>query len=89
MENLQIAFAPELPLWLLVSITIAITVLCSYGLINGLRGSLIRSFAGALLATALFNPSILQEDRTPLPTIVPLVIDGTTSQKLDGRGETT
>lgn len=89
MENLNIAFAPELPIWLLATITIAIAAVCLYGLIRQLRGSFIRTIAGALLALALFNPSLLQEDRSPLKTIIPLVIDETTSQKLNNRDEQT
>ncbi len=89
MENLRIAFAPELPQWLLVPIVLAIAALCLFGLVRKTTGAFVRSIAGALLALALYNPSILQEDRTPLPTIVPLVIDETTSQKLDDREDTT
>lgn len=89
MENLNITFAPELPLWFLAVLTVAITLLCLYGLIKQLRGSLIRTIAGALLVLALFNPSLLQEDRSPLKTIIPLVIDETTSQRLNNRDEQT
>jgi len=65
MENLNITFAPELPIWFLAVLT------------------------AALLALALFNPSLLQEDRSPLKTIIPLVIDETTSQRLNNRDEQT
>ena len=41
------------------------------------------------MALALFNPSLLQEDRSPLKTIIPLVIDETTSQRLNNRDEQT
>lgn len=89
MENLNIIFAPELPLWFLVSLISAIGLLCFYGLIKQIRGSFIRTLAGALLALALFNPSLLQEDRSPLKTIIPLVIDETTSQRLNDRDQQT
>jgi len=89
MENINITFAPELPIWFLVILTTAIALLCLYGLIKQLRGSFVRSFAGALLALALFNPSLLQEDRSPLKTIIPLVIDETTSQRLNDRDQQT
>ncbi|MEM7215249.1 MAG: hypothetical protein AAF423_06875 [Pseudomonadota bacterium] len=89
MENLNLSFAPELPLWLIASLCVLVGLFCLYGLIQGIRGAWIRSLAGILFCVALFNPSILQEDRTRLPTIVPVVIDETTSQKLDSRGETT
>lgn len=89
MENLNITFAPELPIWLLATLTAAIAILCLYGLIKQVRGSFVRSLAGALLALALFNPSLLQEDRSPLKTIIPLVIDKTSSQRLNDRDEQT
>lgn len=89
MENLNITFAPELPIWFLAVLTAAIALLCLYGLIKQIRGSFVRTLAGALLALALFNPSLLQEDRSPLKTIIPLVIDETTSQRLNNRDEQT
>ncbi len=89
MENLNITFAPELPIWFLAILTGAIALLCLYGLFKQLRGSFVRTIAGALMALALFNPSLLQEDRSPLKTIIPLVIDETTSQRLNNRDEQT
>ena len=89
MQNLNITFAPELPMWLLIALISVITVLCLYGIVRQLRGSLVRALAGALLALALFNPSLLQEDRSPLKTIIPLVIDETTSQRLNNRDQQT
>jgi hypothetical protein len=89
MENLNIAFAPELPIWFLTSLVVVIAILCFYGIFKGIRGSIIRTLAGALVALALFNPSLLQEDRSPLKTIVPVVIDETTSQKLNDRDQQT
>jgi len=89
LENLNIAFAPELPIWFLASLTGVIALLCLYGLFRQVRGSLVRSLAGALVALALFNPSLLQEDRSPLKTIIPLVIDETTSQRMNNRDEQT
>ena len=89
MENLNITFAPELPIWFLAILIGAIALLCLYGLIKQLRGSFVRTIAGALMALALLNPSLLREDRSPLKTIIPLVIDETTSQRLNNRDEQT
>ena len=75
MEDLNIIFSPEFPIWILATISGAIALLCLFGLFKKIRGSFIRTIAGALLVTALFNPSLLQEDRSPLKTIIPLVID--------------
>ncbi len=85
MENLNLAFSPELPLWLIVSLSVLIAAFCIYGIYKQLRGSFIRAIAGALICLSLFNPAILQEDRTPLKTIIPVVIDETTSQRLNTR----
>ncbi len=89
MENLNITFAPELPVWFLTLLVSAIALLCLCGLFKQIRGSFIRAIAGVLVALALFNPAILQEDRSPLKTIIPLVIDETTSQQLNNRDEQT
>ena len=85
MENTSIAFAPELPIWLISLLCLAIAALCLFGLVRGIRGSLVRTLAGVLAGLALFNPSLLREDRSTLSTIVPLIIDETTSQKLNDR----
>ena len=85
MENLNLTFAPQLPMWLVVSICILLSILSLYGLFRGIRGTWIRTVAAMLFGVALFNPSLTQEDRTSLPTLVPLVVDQTTSQKLDER----
>ncbi len=85
MENVSIAFAPELPVWLITILCIAIAVLCIFGILRGIRGGFIRTIAGILVGLSLFNPSLLQEDRSGLSTIVPLIVDETTSQKLNDR----
>ncbi|MEO0327340.1 MAG: hypothetical protein AAF217_01950 [Pseudomonadota bacterium] len=85
MENFTIAFNPELPLWLSTGLCIVIAIACLFGLFFGLRGAWIRSIAALLLCFSLFNPSLLEEDRTALPTIIPMVVDQTTSQKLNDR----
>ncbi|MDJ0613126.1 MAG: hypothetical protein QNJ29_05575 [Rhizobiaceae bacterium] len=85
MENLSIAFAPELPVWLISILCLAIAALCLIGLIGKIRGSFVRTIAGGLVALALFNPSLLQEDQSDLSTVIPLIVDETTSQKLNAR----
>ena len=80
-DNLNLVFSPLLPFWLIISLCVAVTLFCLLGLIKNMRGSLVRALAGALLCLALFNPSLLQEERSDLSNIVALVIDETTSQK--------
>ena len=85
MENLDLVFSPQIPLWISVALTCLIMAFCLVGLFLKMRGSLVRLLAGALVSAALFNPAIVEEKRKPLNTIVPLIIDETTSQKLADR----
>ena len=89
MQNLHIAFSPELPIWLASVFCVALAIFCLYGIYKQTRGSFFRLMAGILLGFSLFNPAILKEDRSPLKTIVPLIIDETTSQKFGNRSEQT
>ena len=89
MSGWSVTFAPLLP-WVVLGLIAAFGgVLAVYGILRRLRGSWLRLAAWALLALALANPSLLQEDREPLKTIVALVVDETDSQKFDGRSEQT
>ena len=85
MNNWTITFEPLLPYWVIGVLAGIAAILAIYGLIRGLRGSLLRLIAWALLALALANPSLLQEDREPLKSVVAVIVDQTDSQKLDGR----
>ena len=89
MSGWSVTFAPLLPWTVLGIIATFGGVLAIYGILRKLRGSWLRLAAWALLALALANPSLLQEDRDPLKTIVALVVDETDSQKFDGRVEQT
>ena len=89
MEDLHLTFNPELPMWLIISACVLFATFCFYSIFRGVRGALLRSLAAVLFCFALFNPALMQEDRTPLPTIVPLIVDTTTSQKLNSRNEAT
>ena len=75
MDNLKLAFTPDLPLWLIIAVCLLIAGFCIYGVATRTRGSFFRLIAVGLLGLALFNPAILQEDRTALKTIIPLIID--------------
>ena len=89
MDGLRFAFSPELPLWIIGLVCVPLLLFCLYGVLQGLRGAFVRLAACGLVAIALLNPAILQEDRSPLKTVVTLVVDQSTSQKLDGRLEAT
>ncbi len=89
MENIGIVFSLQLPLWLAVTATTPIMLFCLIGVVLKVRGSFFRLLAGVLISAALFNPAIVQEERNPLDTIIPLIVDETTSQKLADRGSQT
>jgi hypothetical protein len=83
--NWNIAFAPELPLWIIALILLPSLALVLWGLFSRVRGSWIRTFAWAALALALANPSLLIEDREKLKSVIAVVVDQTGSQKLENR----
>ncbi len=89
MNNWTVDFAPLMP-WLVIAILATIAgIFVLFGLIKGVRGSILRLLAWACLALALANPSVLSEDRDPLKTVVAVVVDESDSQKLDGRDKQT
>ncbi|WP_208354070.1 hypothetical protein [Pseudaestuariivita rosea] len=76
----QIIFDPLIE-WPLLWLAIAVAALfLGFSIWRGLSGWWLRSLAAIVLATALANPSLQQEDRTPLTDIVVLVVDETASQ---------
>jgi hypothetical protein len=85
--NLNLAFAPELPLAFSVALAALAIAFAAFGLLRRVRGSFIRALAAGLVALALFNPAILLEEREPLKSVVVLLTDRSGSQKLDGRAE--
>ena len=89
MNDLSVAFAPLFPWPAIAAMASVAGLLALYGLFRGLPGSWLRLVAWAALALALANPSVLNEDREPLKTVVAVVTDLSDSQKFDGRAEQT
>ncbi|MDX5595348.1 hypothetical protein [Pseudovibrio sp. SPO723] len=85
----SLSFDPLVPLWLLGTGSVLALVLSALLFYLGLRGAFLRMLALALLLVGIANPSLYQEDRTPLSTVVALVTDRSQSQKLDGRAQDT
>lgn len=83
----SLAFAPDLPLWLIIAIALMSFIPVATGLMHHLRGRILRLIAWVLLLLALMNPSVLVEDRDTLTSVVALLTDETGSQKIGGRGE--
>lgn len=78
-------FSPFLP-WLVLAVLAAIIVVIAFFAIwRGIRGAWIRSLAALALLAALANPVLLQEDRDPLSTVVPVIVDRSQSQQTPER----
>ncbi len=52
-----------------------------------MRGAWLRLCAWIAITLALFNPSVIAEDRELLKSVVAVIIDNSASQKLDGRAK--
>ena len=52
-----------------------------------MRGAWLRAAAWLAITLALFNPSIISQDREQLKSIVAVIIDNSASQQLDGRAQ--
>lgn len=87
MNTYDISFAPQLPFWLIALVLTVSAGLVLLGLFNNVKGSWIRGLAWAVIALALFNPSIVSEDREQLKNIIAIITDNSASQNLAGREE--
>ncbi|WP_310621342.1 hypothetical protein [Flexibacterium corallicola] len=81
----SLSFAPLIPLSLLITLGIAALLLLTAFFIAHPRGVGVRALSFGLLLLTLSNPSILQEEREHLDSILALVIDDSQSQKLANR----
>ena len=84
-----VAFDPFVPVWAVATFALVGLVLCGFGIVRRVRGSLVRAFAVALFAIALLNPALQNEIREPLEGVVAVVVDRTQSQRAAGRVEAT
>ncbi|MCP4185442.1 MAG: hypothetical protein GY761_19385, partial [Hyphomicrobiales bacterium] len=89
MNSFNITFAPEFPIWLIVTVAMSSAVLVIWGLSARLRGSWLRALAWLSITLAMLNPSINAEDREQLKSIIALIVDQSASQKLDIRQKQT
>ena len=85
-ETASIAIAPVLP-WTVLGPLFALSLATLlYGAFRRARGTGLRSLVMAALAAALINPSLVQEEREPIPDVAVVIIDESPSQAIGSRG---
>lgn len=87
--TVDVAFAPLIPLPALIALALAGAVVAALCVLGRTRGAWLRTGAIACLLLALANPSFTREDRETLTNVLPVVIDRSGSQSLDGRARQT
>ncbi len=85
LDALAIDLAPLLPWPLIAALAALATLLVGYGLLRRARGSWWRAAAAAVLVVALLNPSLVEEQRTPLEDVAVVLVDQSPSQRLEDR----
>ncbi|MCS0501450.1 hypothetical protein [Ancylobacter mangrovi] len=87
--NLGLAFDPLVSLPLLIAAGAVAGVVALLLIFARTRGAWLRTLALALAVLALANPSLTREEREPLPTVVAVVVDKSTSQQFGDRTQMT
>ena len=86
---MTLEFAPFIP-WIAIGLLAVLAVVLSVlGFLRGVRGTAIRLAASTAVLAALANPLLLQEERDPLTTVVPVIVDRSQSQQIAGRADET
>ena len=89
MTDYHIAFTPLLAVPLLVALAIAGVAIVVLGLVLRQRAIWLRALGLALVLLALFDPSLVREDRTPLKEVVAVVVDRSGSNAIGERSAQT
>ena len=85
-ETASIAIAPVLPWTVLGPLFALALATLLYGAFRRARGTGLRLLVMAALAAALINPSLVQEEREPIPDVAVVIIDESPSQAIGSRG---
>ena len=85
MTDYSLAFSPLLPIPLLVALAAGGVAIVALGLAMRQRAIWLRALGLALILLALFDPSLVREDRTPLKQVVALIVDRSGSQTIGDR----
>jgi hypothetical protein len=86
---MTIEFAPFFSWPILAALGLLAVFLAVLALWRRVRGAAVRTLALAALVLALANPTLLQEDREQLSTIVPVIVDRSQSQETAQRKQQT
>ncbi|MCX8256087.1 hypothetical protein RHCH11_RHCH11_01166 [Beijerinckiaceae bacterium RH CH11] len=85
MTSYSLALSPLLPLPLLIALAIAGAAIVAIGVALRQRAVWLRALGLALVLLALFDPSLVRENRTPLKQVVAIVVDRSGSQTIGER----
>ncbi|MBL6952135.1 MAG: hypothetical protein ISR50_05860 [Alphaproteobacteria bacterium] len=85
----RISFDPALPWWLLAAVAAAAAIILAAAFWRRSGGTTWRLLALAAALLALANPSLVREQRNPIPDVALVVVDQSLSQRIAGRGERT
>jgi hypothetical protein len=86
---LTLSFSPLVPVWAIVALGIALVLVSLAAVLTRGGVAFLRALALALVLGALAGPSLVQEERDPVRSVVAVVIDRSTSQTLGDRSEMT
>ena len=83
--NLGVSFAPLLPAYVVWAAFGGAVLISIVLLLARSRGAPMRALALGLLVLALANPSIIREDRDPIPSVAAVIVDKSPSQNFGDR----
>ena len=84
-----VIYDPLLPWPVIIAAAVLALAFVGFSLWRGLKGWWLRGLAAAVLLLAVANPSLQQEERTPLSDIVLMVVDESASQRIADRPDQT
>lgn len=85
----SIAFDPFLPWWLLALGGLAAVAMVALGALRRIKGTLVRGLVFLALLGAMADPSVVEEQRSPLRSVVAVVADRSGSQSVETRAADT
>ena len=89
MDGFSFQFAPLLPLPAVAAIACLAAFIALLGLAGQVRGAWLRTLALGLFTLALAGPILSREQRSPLPSVVAMVVDRSASQGIADRTKQT